>query len=460
MAVKDYFSEYANYISTLQNRIMNIQLRYNECQSCISKDYEKGFLSDTDFDRLYDCRMDELIDGYDYKYVLSPEEVADIQKYADLDSDGKVLSTLLQYKYLHKNDVLQSIFQSVRILAYYDSLDFLTKRTVFRNNVINYYSTLKRDCENDIQKLENVYGTNANSSSNYKDLKKELERINAALRFADTIPSLNDENFLKSVVSFYKIKYYYYEWYRKMELKDEYEKGFVYSEHCDAVDALQTEINSSISLQKKLKDDGTEALEISCDLSKFLEQFIKLNIEDILENNEKKGIFTRFRNSTDNKNLLFQVFCKLINLYGVDFYLENNFEIDVDGKRLDNNSIFNLYFKRYYGDCTFVDVDDFMSKFRKVVTSYYKKILVEYRKVLKSSDTKLNEENSKLINISLRSRSEARLINKIYTEYNGYENVSLNGFTIEETEAIYRSLNGYILNGFSFEDSDLIMKKV
>ena len=460
MAIKNYFSDYADFISTYQNMIMKIQLRYNECQSWVSLGYEQGLLSKEDYDKLNDCRMDELFTGYDLKYVLSAEEVAVIREYADLDNEGKVLSTFLKPKYLRKNELLQGIFQSVRMFAYYDRLDYRTKRQTFKEVVLKFYLEEKSKCIDELNKLENVYGQKKFTSSKYKELTVELERINAAIRYADSILKMDDEALNKAISSFYRIKFQYYEWYNRMRLQEEYLSGNVYEEHSGTMERLQSDFNNSLALRSTMNDEYNEAYGISRDLSKFLEGIINFDVEDLEIETTKKGFLGKLKSATDNKDILLNVFKELYKLHGVMFYLENNFEIEEDGKLLDISNIFELYYKKIYGDVTYVDVDSFVNKFRKVVTAYYKRVLAEYDKLMKKRGKSLTDIDSSLVSNIDRGLVQAKLINEIYKGYNGSGSVSLAGFNEQELNDMYNSLKTYITNGFSFLEPEIVKKKV
>lgn len=111
-------------------------------------------------------------------------------------------------------------------------------------------------------------------------------------------------------------------------------------------------------------------------------------------------------------------------------------------------------------DVTYVDVESFINKFRKVVASYYKRVLAEYDKLMKKRENSLSDIDSSLVSNLDRGLVQAKLINEIYKGYNGSGSVSLAGFNKQELNDMYNSLKTYITNGFSFEESEIVMKKV
>ncbi len=454
MAIDNYFSRYATYVSGLQNRIMQIQFKYERIQSTILADYEKGILSKDDFDVLYDTRMDVYIEGYNSKYVLSKEDTEYISEYADLDKNGKVLSTIVRYIYLQKGSRLESVFKAVKIFAYYDSLDYLAKREYFKGEVLKYYLGLQKNRQVNIDKLIRIYGNEENFPPRNKKLIAEMIQIQGAISAAYEILNWDDEKLMREIASFYNIKYQYYEWYKRMELKEEYDNGFVYGEHMDTMSSLSIDNNSFNGILENINSEALEAYEISKDLAQFLEEVSNFDIEDIeIESVSKKGIFRKnTKDDSSNKRYLYKIFCKLCRLYGVDFYLINNFDIEDDGKRLSNREIFDLYYNKYYGDSVMVEVSSFIRKFKDNVITYYKKILAQYDKVLKGRSNKLGEISSRISQGISRGVLQAKVINDIYNEYQGIESIILNGFTIEESKEIYESLKLYIINGFSFDE--------
>lgn len=458
MATNNIFLDYANFVSELQNQIMKIQFRYNECQSVLSSDYEKGLIEKEVFEKLYNCRMDQFFEEYSSKYVLTMDEVSFLKNYADLDNEGKVLSTILKSIYLRKNQLFADVLKSVGTFAYYNSFDFYTKRNTFKELYIEAYTNERDKILEAVQRIKSAYGSDNPNSSKYKILMERLDKVNSALSYSREIINLDDKKFNELVASFYKVKQYYYEWFIKMQLKEEYQKGTVFTEHLVTVDNLQQTINSSVQVREQYHEETMDALNISKCLSKFLEEFMNFDYEEIADL-EKKKHFSFSRKNDNNLDVLYKVFGELLKLFGVKFYIDNNF--DCDEETLDKDKeIFNLYMKRNYGDITYVSIEDFIKRFRRCVVNYYKKLLVEYDKVFKKHDEYLESTDKKLKSLGDSSLVQARLIEQIHYGYTGTESVLLSGFTLDEVEKMYVSLKEYIANGFTFADDSKTMRKV
>lgn len=454
MAIKDCFSEYSDYIDNIKNQILKIQLRYNECQSLVSLDYERGILSEDDYDILYNCRMDIYLKGFNSKYILSEEEVNIIKEYADLDKEGKVLSSVLCSKYLRKNDLYQSVFRSVKILAFYSQMDYITRRTKFKEVFLKYYLLRKKKCGEELESLERIYGDKKKNTTKYKSLIAELREINIRISYADSIIKLNDDEFMKAVASFYDVKKPYYEWYYGRLLKEEHDSGFIYGKHEESIDSLRDCYNLVGKVSSEAKEEYTECLGISRDLSDFLTGIIEFDLDE-LNINEKRSFFGRNKESF-NKDILLKVFVELMKIPGVWFYFDNNFEIE---ENVDVEKLFELYYKKFYGDITYVELASFITKFRKVIVTYYKKILSDYDKILvKRNDTLTEIGNMLDVGIN-ENRMQAHLINEIHNGQKSNSSI-LNGFTMAESDTMFNCLKAYINNGFSFEESDIIKKKV
>lgn len=75
MAIYNYFQEYKEYIETLQNRLLEIQLAYCKKQAEVVYAYKRCGITEELYRRVYNARMDIFIGNVDSRYVLSKEDV-------------------------------------------------------------------------------------------------------------------------------------------------------------------------------------------------------------------------------------------------------------------------------------------------------------------------------------------------------------------------------------------------
>ena len=66
----NFFDEYTEYINELQNRILHIQLKYDECQSLISRDFSKGFIAKEVAEKMLAVRINQFVPSMDRMYRL------------------------------------------------------------------------------------------------------------------------------------------------------------------------------------------------------------------------------------------------------------------------------------------------------------------------------------------------------------------------------------------------------
>jgi hypothetical protein len=398
--------------------------------------------------------MDQIFEGYDAKYVLTKDEVMLISEYADLDNDGKVLSSILKSVYLSKNDLYKGVLKSIKIFAYYDTFDYYNKRNAFKEVFLNYYLKEKDAKLVLIKKVQELYGKN---SSRYKIALEELASIDKAINYGGNIDLLDDNRLNRLIANFYDVKYCYYEWYLKMQLREEYQKGVVFDKHLETVIDLHGDINALNILNQQNQEDLTKALNISKILNKFLEQFIDFDF-DQFDDFETRGIFSRKKND-NNLDVLYKVFSELVRLYGVELYLKNNFNIN-DKEHDRDKKIFDIYFRKNYGDITYVSIDSFIKRFKRCIISYYKKLLLNYDNSIKNRNDQLDSFDLDIKAKSDSSLVQARLIEQIYRGYDVNQSFVLKGFSAQESEEMYDVLKSYVENGFTFEKENLEKKKV
>ena len=95
----NYFIEYNNYINDLQQELMQIQFRYNECIENVKIAKNIGELSIEEAEILLSQRMDTYYEQFDSRYRLSKTDVEFIRTYAALDKNGILLASFLKNEY-------------------------------------------------------------------------------------------------------------------------------------------------------------------------------------------------------------------------------------------------------------------------------------------------------------------------------------------------------------------------
>lgn len=464
MEEKDFFINYENYINGLQERLFRLQVKYDEGQSWAYTDHEKGLLSDEDFYKINDSRMDTYVEGVNSKYILSREDVEFIAEYGALDVDGQLLKTILRKDLLDRLVLIKQIFRSVVIFSYFDSFDGITKRTKFKDDVVKTFGSEKEKSVKMLERIKQTRGTNYQNSPHFLEIQQRLDNANKALRFAEHIITFDDEYLYRLLASYYEVKFNYYDWYRRMSLKEENDNGFVYQEHLGLMQKINGDISCLSVKRKTLEEEQSEARKVSSDLIKFLEAIADFDLTKFEEKKEKKSLFRR-NVQESNKDVLFEVFTALLLLPGTFNYVINNLALegeDKDNNAYDAKECFDKFFNDTYGeDTTYVSLINFVSDFRKAVTAYSKKIISQYEGVIKRSETSVTDYTKGLDSSFMKALSQSQVISDIHLGYTGKESVLLPGFTFEELESMYFSLKSYIIDNVNKESElEIITKKV
>lgn len=463
MVENNFFNNYEEYINNLQEKLFRIQVKYNEGQSWAFTDFEKGLLSADIFNKINNCRMDTFIEGVDPKYILSREDVEFVAEYGALDVNGQLLKTILRNDLLDRLALLKDVLKSVAVFSYFDSFDGITKRTKFKEDVVKTFGSQKALSIAAIERIKQARGATYQSSPHFMREQERLENANKALRFANHIITFDDDYLCKLLASYYDIKYKYYDWFRRMALKEENDNGFVYQEH----HALMQRINGDISClgnkRNLLEEEQNDVKKVSSDLIAFLDAVAEFDLSKYGVKKEKKSIFKKGI-VENNRDVLFEVFKGLILLPGTFNYIIDNLAIDdaSDTKAYDAKKAFDKFFADTYGeDITYVSLTDFVNDFRRAVTSYSKKIIEQYEKVIETSKNSVtNYANSLDISFG-KALSQSQVISDIHLGYTGKESILLPGFTFDELESMYFSLKSYIIDNVTNEtDLDNVIKKV
>lgn len=463
MEERNFFNNYEDYLNDLQDKLFRIQIRYNECQSWAFMDYEKGLLSADDYKKINNCRMDTFIEGVNSKYVLSREEVDFVVKYGEVDTNGILLKTILKSELLDRLALLKEIFRSVVIFSYFESFDGITKRMKFKEDVVSTFGKQREDSLTFIERMKKVRGANYQNSPHYKREAEKLENANKALKFAEQIITFDDEYLTRLLSSYYGIKYRYYDWYRKMSLKEENDNGFVYQEHLGLMQGINGNISCLAQKRNLLEEEQNGIKKYSSDLINFLERIAELDLTKYEIPKEKKSFFKRSV-EVDTREILFEVFKDLILFPETFNYIVNCLSVEdkPEDNAYDAKVVFDKFCTETYGeDSEAISIVSFVNDFRRAVTAYYKKVIVQYEKAIENSKKGVIDY-SKTLDISFgKALAQSQVISDIHLGYTGKESVLLSGFTFEELESMYFSLKRYIIDNVTNEmELNTIIKKV
>lgn len=459
-----FFKEYDDYINELKYRLMKIQLRYNECMNNASVAVREERLSFEEAAVIQNQRMDTYYPHIDSIYRLSKDEVDFVREYADVDRNGQLLATFLKSEYLDKRDKLSSMLNSVRTFGYLDSKSSEEARLIVKSDITEYFTTKIDEINSKLDGLESRYGKKAKSSVNYLKLCKEKEELEASLGKFASLEMVSDEVFERIVCQFYKVDKTYYDWYLKMQVKQEYEDGLVYEEHCDLMNGINDRSNSILSssaqvtmLYKELELANGYLFGI---LNSFADFDINAAVNSVVEK-PKKRLFKK--EVLNNKDVLFNAFIQLMGINGLKNYIVKTYgngEISVN-----LNKVFETYFNNKYGeDAFYVEPITFLNDLRKDVVFYYKIIIEDIMSKINEFNVKISSSTNILCGNIRTCVSQANLQREIRKQYPARsDELMIKGFSFEELERLYTDLKEYIRNGFSFGSSDddkLILRKV
>lgn len=456
----NYFIEYTNYINDLQYKLMKIQLRYNECIENVRRTLRDGEITEEEANVLLNQRMDMYYEQYDSKYTLSKRDVEFIRTYAALDRNGMLLASFLKSEYLDKKDKLLDILEAVKIYGYLDSLSSEDARLSVKSAMFEHYNSQLEKIENRMNNLISMYGEKEKRSRRYLELDEQRNKLLKALNAIAGLDKASEEVFDRIVRQFYDVDKKYYEWFLKMQIKQEYEDGTVYQEHVDTMttisDTTTTLVNSSdevISLNRTLEDTNREMFNVILGISQY-----DVDSALALQEKPKKRMFRK--EELNNKEGLFNVFVGLLTINGLKSYIEFMYGNDT----INLNETFEVYFTKKYGEGTmYVDPNKFINDFRDDVISYYKEKIEEIINKINVLNVKINS-NTYLMCGNIRvGMNQAVLQRDIREQYPAKrDELMIVGFTMDELNRIYTDLKEFVGNGFSFgtDDEELFLRKV
>lgn len=459
----NYFIEYTHFLNDIQNKLMRIQLRFNECLENIRRDIASEVLSIEDGEILLRQRMDKYYGGVDSKYRLSNSDVEFIRQYAAVDNNGQLLACFLKREYLDKRDKLSAILESLRIYGYLDSLSKEDARLSVKVAMHDHYSSQLANVEFKINNLLQMYGDKEKHTRRYSELDEQRNKLQKALSAVANLDKVPDETFDRIVSQFYDVERKYYEWFLKMEIKREYEVGSVYQEHCDTMgnidstsNTILTSSDQVIKLTKELEDTNRDLFNVLMGISTF-------DINGALGEQEKpkKRLFGKVEDP-NNKERLLNVFIGLMSINGITSYVKEMFGNGDSSVNL-NNAFYTYFNKKYGEDTMFVEPVSFINDLRDDIVAYYKEKIEDIINKINGLNVKINSNTTLMCGNIRVGMNQAGLQRDIREQYPAKrDELLITGFTFEELERIYTDLKEFIGNGFSFgtDDEELFLRKV
>lgn len=457
-----YFIEYTHYINELQRKLMKIQLKFNECMENIRRDVDTAVLSFEEGRLLLNQRMDEYYEKVDQRYTLSKSDVEFVKTYADVDSDGQVLATFLKREYLDKKDKLTAMLESIRIFGYLNNLSSEDARLNVKVAMFEHYNQQVKNIEYKMNNLLQMYGDKEKHSRRYLELEEQRNKLLKALNLVSNLEQVSEERFYRIVSQFYDVDKKYFDWFLKMQIKQEYEDGNIYQEHCDKMQSISGSGQMILEASNEVVKLNTELQNAQNALFHALIGISSFDINSILASQEKpkKKLFKK--EEPNNKDVLFNIFVGLMAVNGTKTYIEDMYGNNEGTVNL--NNAFDTYYDKKYGEETFfVEPLVFISDLKDDITLYYKDKIEDIMHKINALNIKINSNTTLMcgnINVGI---SQAELQREIRSQYPAKrDELIIIGFTMDELERIYADLKGFIGNGFSFgtDDEELFLRKV
>ncbi len=452
---KNYFEEYKDFIDGLQYRIMQIQLRYNDCQHAISTAQKKGFIVKEVAEKMLAVKINQFVPSMDRMYRLSKDDIDFINKYAALDGQGNVLASILKPEYLRKAETLDYILKSVKVFHYYEVMDDKTKRLRLKNELISAFSKKISELRGKLAQIVKNKGQNAEQTDVYKQTELEIGKLSGAIESFEEIEQYDDEKIIRLISSFYHVDYSYFEWYKNMELKSLKESDVLYKEQTSVMKRASIYSRDLMEGQRKTSELLTVLNNINATLISFIESMVEFDLEEF-EKEETKDLsfFQKVKLQGNNKELLRKLFTVVVTFPGVFEYLEKSFY--KDNNEIDVNECFNKYFEANYSlDTSSVNLSRFLLTLKKSVIEFYKG-KIESAKIDLAGQMKVNNGIGLTLSDSIKTgKEQAELHERAYNVTNLDKSLlSIEGFDDEELEKMFLSLRR-ILNSTTTYGSPL-----
>ena len=171
------FEEYNKTIDEIKNTLLHLYNKFQSCRFLLESDYKSGLISQKEYERIKGLSIYSYDDSVNEKYMLSKEEIAYIKLYGAFTSSGELAASMVNKKYLDKQNILNSIGDSIRIFYYYENTSERKRKASFIADVKNFYDEQISACEDEIDKLKRALGEHYYASLNFQKVNGRLTAL-------------------------------------------------------------------------------------------------------------------------------------------------------------------------------------------------------------------------------------------------------------------------------------------
>jgi ribosomal protein L29 len=297
------------------------------------------------------------------------------------------------------------------------------------------------------------------NTSLYQKTVDDINRCKSTIESFDEIMDYDDLKLMQLIVSFYKVDYSYYEWFKKMELKDVKETGELYTTHTNTMENANNFGNDILDNNEKIKELNERLEKLKNSLFDFINYTLEFNIKEYEQEKPKKGgLFKKIK--PNNKETLLQIFSSFATLSSFINYLEENYKKPED-KSIEVTECFNKYFEITYGnEIEYIEVEKFFLEFQKTILNYLKTKIDDTQKEIVKYNKLNNGAMVALVKSVEKGYNEAILQEMAYNSTVLHPNqLQIKGYTPEELEQMYNSLKEILSNNYLQQEPTTKKKK-
>lgn len=425
---KMFFLEYEDDLNRAKSVLLQYYLEFDQKKSMAHNSFLNGTISEEEYNRIKGYRIDEYHED-DKEYSLSKEQVDFVREYASLDENGDVLLDSLNPMYEKKLAELKSVFESIRMFNYCESLDLDELRTLFSFVVSDYYDETEK-------KLQEALKSNkAEVVIDEKVITREtipgmLDKLPLHKQKAIDKISISSREELRSYISkFYKIDYKYFTWYSLRKLQYDANDKKRYQGHQDRLADIVLQYRSLNDKRDRYNTLVNEFDILNNQYRDFLSVSSVVVTIPIKRKVSLKGLAHK-----NNLSELAVIFTELFGIAGMEEYIES----------LDSYNItdpFQIYMSNVYPLINYVDVNDFREKLLENLRLFYEKKISKCRLEMQELSNLMTLDSKKLEG-ELSVASEEATYNRMAV-CSLDNKASLDGFTTPEEDRIFSDMLEY-----------------